>query len=248
MLLKNKISIVSGVGNRFGKAVAYLFAREGAKIILISRDSKVINEIVLNIKKDGGDALGIVCDVTDSECVKKAFEEIIGKYGRIDILLNSVGGSYTKRQTLKYMDEEFWDMVIKNNLKSIFLVSKNFITYASKNGGSIINISCAYKTLLDGNLAYAAAKSGIVGLTKNLAKELRDDNIRVNCIMPGVIRNNFNIKNLDNPPNIINRKGNSEDVAHAALYFASDHSSWITGQTLVVDGGEELFLEMEKTE
>ncbi len=244
MLLKNKISIVSGVGNRFGKAMAYLFAKEGSKIVLISRDKEIIDEIILNIKRDGGDALGIVCNVTDSESVKKAFEKIIEKYGRMDILLNNAGGSYTKRQTLKDMDEEFWDMVVKDNLKSIFLVSKNFINYTQETGGSIINISCAYKTLLDGNLAYAAAKSGVVGLTKNLAREVRDNNVRVNCILPGVIRNNFNFENIENPPKKIKRRGNSEDIAYAALYFASDHSSWITGQTLVVDGGEELFLEM----
>src|SRR3989344_5743214 len=170
MLLKNKISVISGVGNRFGKAIAYLFAQEGSKIVLISRKSDIIHNIAQDINKQGGEAYSIVCDMTNGEEASKA--------------------------------------------------------------------------LLDGNIAYATAKSGVVGFTKNLARESREDNIRVNCILPGVIRNNFDKENLSTISKTIKRKGNSEDVAFAALFFASDRSSWITGQTIVVDGGEELFLEM----
>ncbi len=244
MLLKNKVAIISGVGNRFGKAVAYLFAKEGSKVVLISRNKEIIDDIALQINRDGGDVLGIVSDATESESVKKAFEKIMEKYGKVDILLNNAGGSYTKRQTLKEMDYEFWKLVIKNNLDSAFLMSKNFINCVKENPASIINISCAHKTLLDGNGAYASAKSGIIGFTKNLAREVRDSNIRVNCIMPGVIRKNFDEKNSNISPDIT-REGYSQDVAYAALYFASHYSSWITGQTLVVDGGEELFLNLQ---
>ncbi|MBS3093072.1 SDR family oxidoreductase [Candidatus Pacearchaeota archaeon] len=245
MLLKNKISVISGVGNRFGKAIAYLFAQEGSKIVLISRKSDIIHNIAQDINKQGGEAYSIVCDMTNGEEASKAFLNIIKKYAKIDILVNNVGGNYSKKKTLKDMDSDMWDVIITNNLTSLFLASKNFIKNV-QDGGSIINIACAYKTLLDGNIAYATAKSGVVGFTKNLARESREDNIRVNCILPGVIRNNFDKENLSTISKTIKRKGNSEDVAFAALFFASDRSSWITGQTIVVDGGEELFLEMEK--
>jgi len=248
MLLKNKVAIISGVGNRFGKAAAYLFAKEGCNVVLISRNKEIIEDIALQINNKSGEAMSIVVDATDPESVKKAFDKIIEKYGHVDILLNNAGGSYTKKQLISEMDYEFWNTVIKNNVDSVFLMSKNFINHAQKKGASIINLACANKTLLEANGAYAMAKSGIIGLTKNVAREVRDKNIRVNCIMPGVIRKNFTEENIHNIPQSICRKGTSEDVAYAALFFASDSSSWITGQTLVVDGGEDLFLEMEKAE
>lgn len=246
MLLKEKIAVISGVGSRFGKAAAHLFSREGATVILISRNQDKLNKVVEEIKMGGGNAIGIECDATNQEDVKKTIADVVEKFGKIDILLNNAGGNFTKKQKMHELDIEFWDNVISNNVKSAFLMSKNVIPYMKNFGrGSIINVSASHKTLLDGNTAYAAAKSGIIGLTKNLARELRDDNIRVNCIKPGVIRKDFNLENLRKFPNTIKRKGNSEDVAFAALYFASDNSSWVTGQEIIVDGGEELFLNIE---
>ncbi|MBI2043097.1 SDR family oxidoreductase [Candidatus Pacearchaeota archaeon] len=246
MLLKEKVAVINGVGDRFGKATAYLFAREGATVVLISRKSDLIKIIAEDIMKHGGKADYLVMDTTNQKEVEVGMEKIFKNYGKINILFNNAGGFYSKKQKLEEMEEKFWNEVIKNNLKSVFFMSKTAIKYMKdRESNSIINISAAAKTLLDGNSAYATAKGGLISLTKNLAREVRNDNIRVNCIRPGVIRNDYNQQNLDNPKKNVKRKGNSEDVANAALFFASDNSSWITGQTLVVDGGEELYLEIE---
>lgn len=246
MLLKDKIAVISGVGDRFGKATAYLFAQEGATVILVSRKKDIVESIVNDIRKIGGKADYRLFDATNASDAEKKMNDIAKDYGRIDILFNNAGGYYTKKQKIHEMDEVFWDNVLKNNLGSIFVMSRSAIPIMKKNkGGSIINVSAADKTLLDANSAYAAAKGGIIELTKNVAREVREHNIRVNCIRPGVIRNVYNSDNLAHPPAELIRKGNSEDVAHAALYFASQQSSWVSGQTLVVDGGESLFIDGE---
>lgn len=251
MRLKDKTAVISGVGNRFGKAAAYLFAKEGAKVILVARKDELIKPIAEDINREynssGGGAGYIVFDVTNKEDVERGMEKIIKEYGKIDILFNNAGGHYSKKHTLEEMDvNSYWDNAIVNNLRSVLFMCQNAVRYMKKNGGgSIINVSAAGKTLVDGSAAYGMAKGGIISFTKNLAREVREDNIRVNCVRPGVIRNEFNLENLENPTRNVKRKGNSEDVAHAVLYFASDNSSWVTGQTLVVDGGEELFLPIE---
>ncbi len=242
MQLKDKVAVISGVGSRFGGAAARLFAQEGAKVILVSRKEEIIKGLTEEITKQGWKADYRVLDATIAEQVKSAIDSIAKEHGKIDVLFNNAGGSYTKREKLAEMGEDFWDATLRNNLKTNYLMSKHVIEHMKKSGGSIINVGAAFKTMLDGNSAYATAKGGIIGLTKNLAREVREHNIRVNCIMPGVVRNDSNTINLKNQPPSVKRKGNSEDVAHAALYFASDASSWVTGQTLVVDGGEELHL------
>lgn len=246
MQLKDKIVLISGVGSRFGKASARLFAREGAFIVLLARKEELVKNIAEEIRERGGKAEYMILDATDSKQVSDAIKSIVNKYGKIDVLFNNAGGSYTKKEKLIEMSDDFWEATLRNNLRTVYLMSKNAAHYMKNSGGgSIINVSAAFKTLLDGNAAYAAAKGGIVGLTKNLAREVRDNNIRVNCIMPGVVRNESDENNLKNSQRDIRRKGNSEDVANAALFFASDNSSWVTGQTLVVDGGEELHLPIE---
>lgn len=246
MILKNKVVVISGVGNRFGASSAHVFAREGAIVVLISRKEDLVKSLVRDIQNENGKAEQFVVDATNAAQVKETLDLIIEKYGAIDILLNNAGGSYTKRENLAEMDDEFWEATLRNNLKTTYNMSKQAIHHMKKTGGgSIINVSAAFRTLLDGNIAYATAKGGIIAFTKNLAREVRDYNVRVNCILPGVIRNDSNKIFLESQPKNIKRRGNSEDVAHAALFFASDKSSWITGQTLVIDGGEELHLPIE---
>jgi len=239
MRLKDKVALISGVGKRFGKAAAFIFAKEGAKVIIISRTCDVINDIKKSI-----DVLAYTCDVTKDKEIKSVLINIIEKHKKIDILFNNVGGFYSKKEKCETFDENYFMQVLENNLKSSFLMAKNVIPLMkSNNGGSIINVSAAYKTRQDGNIAYSTSKMGIIGFTKNLAREYADDNIRVNMVMPGVIRINADQKHLEKYPKELRRPGLSEDVAQAALFFASDDSSWITGQNLVIDGGEELFID-----
>lgn len=247
MRLNGKVAVISGVGNRFGKAAAYLLAKEGANVALISRSSEIINEIADEIKEKGGNAEYFVCDATNSEQVQGALKNIIKSFGKIDILFNNGGGSYTKKEKLEELDEEFWNSVITNNLKSAFLLSKHVIPYMKSNkGGSIINVSAAFRTLMDGNNAYGAAKMGIIGMTQNLAKEYAGDNIRINCVCPGVVREDAKGYDAEGYKTELKKCGQSEDVAYVVLFLASDESSWITGQSIVVDGGEEVFVDVPK--
>jgi NAD(P)-dependent dehydrogenase (short-subunit alcohol dehydrogenase family) len=247
MRLKGKVAVVSGVGNRFGKATAFLFAKEGAKVILLSRTSSITKEVVEEVINQGGEAVYFECDVTNSEQVTKVVQEIISKFGKVDILFNNVGGSYTKKQMLEELDPDFWVDVIHNNLTSVYLLSKHVIPYMKAEGkGAIINVATASKPLIDGNNAYGTAKGGVVGMTKNLAAEYAKFNIKVNCVCPGVVRNNTKDYNFtDFTPNL-NKSGQSEDIAFAVLFLACDESSWITGQTITIDGGEEVFVDVPK--
>jgi len=247
MRLKDKIAIISGVGNRFGKATAFLFAKEGAKVILISRTTKLISEITQEINKNGGEAHYFNCDSTNPELVKSLVEQIIKQFGKIDIVFNNVGGNYTKKQTAENMDFEFWNQVIKNNIVGAYLFSKYTLPFMRlQMGGTIVNVAAATKTLIDGNNAYCTAKEGIIGMTKNLASEYAKFNIRVNCVCPGVVRENTSNYDFDGFIPHLNKKGQSEDIAYAVLFLASEESSWITGQTITIDGGEEVFVDIPK--
>ena len=242
---KGKTAVISGVGSRSGKATAYLLAQLEAKLVLVARNKELINKVAKEINKNGGIADTYVCNTTIGADVSKTINKIIKKNKSIDILINNVGGSYTKKLKLAEMSEEEWDDIITNNIKSTFLMSKNVIPHMIRQKkGKIINVSAAIKTLIDGNTAYGTAKMGIIGLTKNLAYEYAENNIRVNCICPGVIRENSKKYNSNDLNISLMKKGESEDIAHAMKFFASDESAWITGQTIVIDGGESIFIDV----
>lgn len=246
MRLAGKVAIISGIGRRFGQASALLFAKEGASVVLTSRRPEVIDETVEIIIEEGGKAVSIIADATDYKQVQSVSERTISEFGKINILVNNVGGSYTKNAVISEMVWSEWEETLLNNLKSIYNFSNIVIPQMRENGGgSIINIAASPKTIIDGNSAYSAAKGGVISLTKNIAYDHRNDSIRVNCICPGVIRNNTNLDPSFQNSTELKRKGNSEDIGNAILFFASDESSWITGQSLVVDGGEGLFLRIE---
>lgn len=246
-ILRGKTALISGVGSRFGSAVAYQLAQLEAKLVLVARNKKLINKVADKINKNGGMVDTYVCNTTIGSDVARLISKIILKNKSIDILINNVGGSYTKKKKLAKMSEDEWDGIINNNIKSTFLMLKYVIPHMElQKKGSIINISAANKTLVDGNVAYGTAKMGIIGLTKNLAREYSDKNIRVNCICPGVVREDSKTYNDVNYNTSLLKKGESEDIARAVRFFATDESAWITGQNLVVDGGESVFIEVEK--
>ena len=197
----------------------------------------------MEIKKNGGVAETYICNSTIADDVSNTINKIVEKNKSIDILINNVGGAYTKKKKLAEMSEEEWDNIITNNIKSTFLMSKNVIPHMARQmKGTIINVSAAPKTVIDGNAAYGTAKMGIIGLTKNLAYEYAENNIRVNCVCPGVIRENSKKYNSNDFNISLLKKGESEDIAHAMKFFASDESAWITGQTIIIDGGESIFI------
>ncbi len=243
-LLEGKTALITGASRGIGKAIAQKFAREGANIAVtnIVEDDEFINTIdelkILNVQ-----VRGYVSNASSYEDSQRIVGEIIKDFGRLDILVNNAG--ITRDTLLMRMTEEQWDTVISVNLKSVFNLTKAVLQAMLKQkNGSIINMSSVVG--VSGNAGqsnYSASKAGILGFTKSVAKELGSRNIRCNAIAPGFILTEMT-ENL--PPDIksdwinkipLKRGGTPEDVANAALFLASDLSSYITGQTIQVCGG-----------
>jgi 3-oxoacyl-[acyl-carrier protein] reductase len=242
MRLKNKIAIITGAGSGIGRETALLFAREGAKVVVADIYEKGGEETVSMIKKIGEGYFTKV-DVTKREELKQMTENILKQYGKIDILINNAG--IAQDALLHKMTEEQWDCVININLKGCFnCIQAVTETMINRGSGVIINASSVVG--LYGNIGqtnYAAAKAGLIGMTKALAKELGRKGIRVNAVAPGFILTPMTSKvpekvlQLMRDKTPLGRLGDSIDVAYAYLYLASDEAKFINGAILSVDGG-----------
>lgn len=250
MKLTGRVAVITGAGTGIGRATALLFAREGAKVVVnYAHSEDEANEVVQKIKASGGEAFAVRADVSKEAEVKKMIDETIKKYKKIDILFNNAGIELQKPITLTSQEE--WDRVLDVNLKGVFLCSKHAIPNMEANKkGVIINTASVAGLVGSANLsAYCASKGGVVLLTKTLALELAHQNIRVNCICPGAIETpmikRFIAQSPDpkeyeqqlNAMHPLGRMGKPEEIANAALFLASDCSSFITGHALAVDGG-----------
>lgn len=247
MRLKGKVAIVTGGAQGLGRAIATLFAKEGAKVVVVDLDPSKATETVNAIKKEGGEAFFAIADVSNSVQVKKAVEATIDKYKKLDILVNNAG--IFEVGTVEDMSEEDWDHEIAVDLKSVFLCSKYAIPEMRKNGGgNIINFSSCVGILPNpNNAAYVAAKGALIPLTKQMAIDFGPANIRVNCIAPGLHETRLLEKFFEPDPEKIRqacidlhplrRLGTAQDIAYACLYLGSDEASYVTGVTLSVDGG-----------
>ena len=246
-LLEKKIGIVTAsAGAGIGQATVRAFLREGASVVVSDIHERRTNEVAESLIKEYGEdrVLGICCDVASSKDVKNMIDQTLKKFGKIDILVNNAGRN-TLNPVEKLTDEE-WDLVINVNLKGTFLCTKAVIpTMIEQKSGSIINISSfeGWSGSPMGESHYAATKSGIMGFTKALAREMAQYGIRVNAIAPGLTPNPFLKKIygslLDEIPKMVplGRGGKPEEIANACVFLASDLSSYITGETLVVSGG-----------
>ncbi|MDA3871246.1 MAG: 3-oxoacyl-[acyl-carrier-protein] reductase [Candidatus Marinimicrobia bacterium] len=240
--LKNKVAIVTGASRGIGLEIAKIFYENGAKIVITDIDDKTLS-IVNKEFDDSKNILSIVSDVSISDSVTNMIKTTIEKFNKIDILVNCAG--ITRDNLIIRMKENDWDNVINTNLKSVFLTSKIAGRYMMKEkSGNIINISSVVGiTGNAGQTNYSASKAGIIGMTKSLAKEFATRNIKVNAIAPGFIDTTMT-KNLKEDAKeqlidaiLLKRLGTTKDIANAALFLASSLSDYITGQTLVVDGG-----------
>ena len=242
MRLENKVVLLSGVGPGMGRAMALLFAQEGARIALVARKTTMIEAIAQEINDRMADqAIFIPADATEKSQIENAAAETIKSFGRLDAFATLAGGGFRHINDLPEIEEEFFETLFRNHLMSLFHGARAVIPYFKQAGsGTIITVGAAYKTLRDGNVAYATVKEGVIGFTRNLARQLHPHNIRVNSLCPGLIRQPLAPRSVGLPQAALARKGQPEDIAFAALYLASDESRWVTGQTLVVDGGDEI--------
>jgi len=239
----DKVCVITGGASGIGKAAALLFASEGARVAACDLSDEGLKELAIE-----GDGLAGAIDtyklnVTDRDAVAKTIREIMDKYGQIDVLVNNAG--IIKDALLPKMTEEQWDAVININLKSVFNLTKAVQPIMLKQkSGSIVNISSVVGVSGNaGQANYSASKAGIIGFTKSVAKELGSRNIRCNAIAPGFIITEMTAKL---PPEVVTewqkkiplqRGGKPEEVANVVTFLASDMSSYVSGQVIVVCGG-----------
>jgi len=242
MRLKGKVVIIGGVGQGMGQAMGLLFAQEGAKVALVARQPTIIETLAQQIQEMGGDALAITADMAEKADATHVVERTVHAFGRLDAFCSVAGGYYKHLKDATEIEDEFFDLVLQNHLKSIFYGVRAAVPHMkAAGGGAVLTISAAYKTRRDGNVAYGTAKEGVIGLTKNLARELATHNIRVNCIAPGLIRLPLSQTKIQPPTLSLDRLGQPEDLAYAAVYLISDEAAWLTGQVLTIDGGADIY-------
>lgn len=255
MRLQNKVTIITGGGSGMGLESSILFAKEGAKVVVVDYQGankeapgKKAAEYITN---NFGEAIYIDTDVSDDKQVQTMVESVLSTYGKIDVLFNNASISLRKNADVKNdilgTSESDWDFVLRTNLKSVYLCCKYSLPYMVKNGGGSVinNASINGLVALTGADAYTASKGGVIALTRVLAVDYGDKNVRVNCICPGPIETPMLAGHLANPKvrsayesNIpLGRVGKPEEVANLALFLASDESSFITGTIIPIDGG-----------
>ena len=243
MRLKDKVALVTGGARGIGRAIALSFAKEGADIVVGDVNLEEAQKTCQDIEALGRKSLAIQLDVTDYAKCEEAINKILDKFTKVDILVNNAG--ITKDNLLLRMSEAEWDAVLGVNLKGTFncikAVSRPMI---KQRQGRIINIASIIGIIGNaGQANYSASKAGIIALTKSAAKELASRNINVNAVAPGFIQTDMTAKlpeelKLKMQEGIpLNRFGAPNDVAAVCLFLASEDSSYVTGQTIVVDGG-----------
>lgn len=241
--LKDQVAIVTGATRGIGLAIAEAFARSGAKVACIGTNPEKMNASVASICENGGEAEAFICNVADSEAVESTVKSILEKYEKVDILVNNAG--IIRDKLLRQMTDEDWDEVLAVNLRGTFLMTRALVnSMRRKKYGRIINISSV--SGLQGNRGqanYSASKAGVVGFTRTVALELANRNITVNAIAPGFIETDMTSGLSETVVAVakglipMGEMGKPENIADAALFFASEASSYITGQIIAVDGG-----------
>lgn len=241
MLLKNKVAIVTGGTRGIGAAIVKKFVKEGCRVAFTYNKNKTLASRIERSAK--GRAVGYRVDVKNSEDMKTFAGAVKRRFKKVDILVNNAG--IIRDMALMMMDKKAWDEVIDTNLTGAFNATKAcIVTFMKQKRGNIINIASVSGIWgVGGQTNYGASKAGLIGFTKALTREVGPYNIRVNVIAPGFIETDM-IQHLKDPlrSNMIERTplkrlGSSGDIADLALFLASDNSSFITGQTIIIDGG-----------
>jgi len=243
MVLKGKVALVTGAARGIGKAIACALAKAGADVVIWDLNIEEAEKACVDVEKGEVKALAQTVDVTDYGKVEEALNKILDKFKRLDILVNNAG--ITKDNLLLRMSESDWDAVINVNLKGTFNCTKAASKIMVKQrSGRIINIASIIGIIGNsGQANYSASKAGIIALTKTTARELASRNINVNAVAPGFIQTEMTAKLPEEVKTRmlaaipLQRFGSPADVANACLFLAGEESSYITGQTIVIDGG-----------
>ncbi|MCP4750061.1 MAG: SDR family oxidoreductase [Proteobacteria bacterium] len=257
--LQDKTAIVIGAGQLpgdtigNGRAMAILFAREGANVMLVDRDLELARETQSIIEKEGGQSFAFQADITDEENCRRIAEKCVEIYQGIDVLVNNVGIGAGDKSLVK-LDEDAWDRIFDANLKGMFLTCKYVVPVMEKQeSGSIVNISSVAAVCSTRHVAYKISKAGVNAMAHQLAMKYAKKGIRVNTIMPGLLNTPMAIEGItqamgidkqtlievrDNAVPLKGGMGDAWDTAHAALFLASDEARFITAVTLPVDGGQ----------
>lgn len=244
MLLDGKVVLVTGASRGIGRAIALRLAKDGATVVVnYAGNEAAANETREMIESIGGKASLSRADVSSAEAVEQMVKDVMQEYGQIDILINNAG--ITKDGLLMRMKEADWDAVLNTNLKGVYHCTKAVARYMMKQkSGKIVNLTSVVG--LTGNIGqanYAAAKAGVIGFTKSIAKELAARGVQVNAVAPGFIDTDMTAVLTDEIKKSMVEKiplarlGAAEDVANAVAFLVSEDASYITGQTLNVDGG-----------
>jgi NAD(P)-dependent dehydrogenase (short-subunit alcohol dehydrogenase family) len=246
MRLKDKVAIITGGSSGIGEAASILFAEEGAQVAVVGyKHVTEGNNIVKAIMKNGGKAIFVKADVSNEEDVKSIVEETVKTFGGIDVVFSNAAILMCKNVTSTSAQE--WDQLMRVNLRSAFLLCKYTIPVIKERGGGSIVIDAS----IDGvyvppeEAAYITSKAGLIALTKSMSVDYGRDNIRVNCVVPGWVETPMNKEYFAEPGNrekagklhSLGRIGKPREIAYAALFLASDEASFITGCSLIVDGG-----------
>jgi len=242
-MLSEKVAIVTGASRGIGRCIALALAAQGAKVVASARNAEALDNLVEEIKQQGGEATAVVGDVAVDTDASELIDQAVAKYGQVDILVNNAG--ITRDGLLLRMKNEDWDAVLDTNLKGAFLCIRAAAKVMSKQrSGRIINISSVVGEMGNaGQANYCASKAGLLGLTKSVARELARRNVTVNAVTPGFIVTDMTDDMTDKARQAmteqipLGRLGEVDDIANAVIFLASDQSSYITGQVLGINGG-----------
>jgi NAD(P)-dependent dehydrogenase (short-subunit alcohol dehydrogenase family) len=242
MKLNGQVAVITGAGRNIGKAIAKLFAFEGAKIAVVEMHQGRGDAVVNEINQSGGEAMLVLADVAKTNDVQRLVQEVVARFGGIDILVNNA--ALTDHASILDSTEEEFDNVIAVSLKGPYLVTKYVAAQMARQGrgGKVVNFGSTSGMLgrTDG-IAYAAAKGGVINLTRAMAVQLSPYKIRVNCVVPNrsgsPVGYDDSVSGSRTFQNLAGRLGTAEDQAKAALFLVSDDSDFIYGHPLVVDGG-----------
>ena len=245
MRLQDRVALITGGGSGIGQAIAEHFAQEGAQVVVADRNLARAESTVAKISAAGGTAAPVQVDVAEAAAVARMAAEAEARFGRVDLLVNNA--AIAEGDDILTYDETVWDRNLDIVLKSVFLCSKALLPgMVSRRRGAIVNIASVNGLTGLGEEAYSAAKAGVINLTKNLALKYAGYGVRANVICPGTIQTPIWEPILAKDPQVferlarwypLGRVGQPADIAKAALFLASDDAAWITGATLVVDGG-----------